>query len=81
MIKKSLLLTLGCIIFIIGVILFPLPIPFGLPTMIVGLAIMFKASNKVKRRAIKLFDKNKHTRNAWQKARDYRRKKRQNNTH
>lgn len=75
MLKKSLLLTLGAIIFVIGMILFPLPVPFGLPTMIIGLAIMFKASNKVKRRVIKLFDKNPYTRKAWQKARDYRRLK------
>lgn len=75
MIKKTLLLTIGGIIFVIGMILFPLPVPFGLPTMIVGLAIMFKASNEVKRRVIKLFDKNRHTRKAWQKARDYRRQK------
>ncbi len=75
MLKKSLLMTLGVIIFVIGMILFPLPVPFGLPTMIVGLAIMFKASNKVKRRVIRWSDKNHHTRKAWQKVRDYRRSK------
>lgn len=69
------MLTVGGIIFLIGMVLFPLPVPFGLPVMIVGLAIMFKASNKVKRKVIKLFDKNPHTRKAWQKARDYRRLK------
>ncbi|MDF1583245.1 MAG: hypothetical protein RQ733_12885 [Methyloprofundus sp.] len=77
MVKKSLLLMLGSIIFVIGMILFPLPVPFGLPTMVVGLAIMFKASNKVKRRVIKLFDKNQYSRKAWQKAKDYRRSKKQ----
>ncbi|MBE0469454.1 MAG: hypothetical protein IBX55_08130 [Methyloprofundus sp.] len=77
MVKKTLLLVLGSIIFVIGMILFPLPVPFGLPTMVVGLAIMFKASNKVKRRVIKLFDKNQHSRKAWQKAKDYRRSKKQ----
>ncbi|WP_036300597.1 hypothetical protein [Methylomarinum vadi] len=76
MLKKSLLMTLGAIIFVIGMILFPLPVPFGLPTMIVGMAIMFKASDKVKRKVIRWSDKNHHTRNAWQKVRDYRRRKR-----
>lgn len=75
MLKKSLLLTVGGIIFVIGMILFPLPVPFGLPTMILGLAIMFKASNKVKRKVIRLLDKNHHTRMVWQKVKTYRRQK------
>lgn len=75
MLKKSLMMAVGSIIFVIGMILFPLPVPLGLPTMIVGLAIMFKASNKVKRTLIRLSDKNHHTRNAWQRVRDYRRRK------
>ena len=75
MLKKSLLMMLGSIIFVIGMILFPLPVPFGLPTMIVGLAIMFKSSNKVKRTVIRWSDTNHHTRKAWQKVRDYRRRK------
>lgn len=76
MLKKSLLMTLGAIVFVTGMILFPLPVPFGLPTMIVGMAIMFKASDKVKRKVIRWSDKNHHTRHAWQKVRDYRRRKR-----
>jgi len=75
MLKKSLLLTVGSIIFVIGMILFPLPVPFGLPTMILGLAIMFKASNKVKRKVIRLLDKNHHTRKAWGKVKTYRKQK------
>ena len=75
MLKKSLLLTLGGIIFVIGMILFPLPVPFGLPTMIIGAAIMFKASDKVKRKMIRWSDKNKHTRKLWQGVRVYRRRK------
>ena len=75
MLKKSLLLTLGGIIFVIGVILFPLPVPFGLPTMIVGLTIMFKASDKVKRITIRCLDKNQHTRKLWLRIREYRRRK------
>jgi len=46
-------------------ILFSLPVPSGLLEMVVGFAIMFKASNKVKRRVISLFDSNKHSRKAW----------------
>ncbi len=70
-------MAVGGVIFIIGMILFPLPVPFGLSTMIVGLAIMFKASNKVKRKVIRLSNKNHHTRMAWQKARLYMRRKKQ----
>lgn len=77
MIKKSLLMIVGSFIFVIGMILFPLPVPFGLPIMIMGLAIMFKASNKVKRRVIKLLGKNQRTRQAWQKVKDYRRDKKE----
>lgn len=75
MLKKSLLMTIGGLIFVIGMILFPLPVPFGLPAMIVGLAIMFKASNKVKRSVIRLSEKNQHTRKPWQKVRNYRRRR------
>ncbi|WP_305910033.1 hypothetical protein Q9L42_002360 [Methylomarinum sp. Ch1-1] len=75
MLKKSLLMAIGASIFCIGMILFPLPLPLGLPTMLVGLAIMFKASDSVKRKVIRWSDKNHHTRKAWQKVRDYRRRK------
>ena len=75
MLKKSILLSVGGIIFVIGLILFPLPVPFGLPTMILGLAIMFKASNKVKRKVIRLLDKNHLTRKLWKKLTLYRRQK------
>ena len=75
MLKKTLLLTLGGIVFVIGMILFPLPVPFGLPTMVTGLAIMFKASNKVKRFTLRCLDKNQHTRKLWQRIREYRSRK------
>jgi len=75
MIKKSLLMMVGSTVFFIGMILFPLPVPFGLPTMIVGLAIMFKASNKVKRKVIRLSDKHPYSRQLWQKIREIRRRK------
>jgi len=78
MLKKSILLTVGGTLFIIGVILFPLPVPLGLPTMILGLAFMFKASNKVKRKVIRLLDKNHHTRKLWKKVTIYRRQKKEN---
>ncbi len=72
MLKKTLLMSLGSTLFFIGMILFPLPVPFGLPVMLIGLSIMFKASNAFKRKAIRLFDKNKYSRQAWQKIREYR---------
>jgi len=72
MVKKTLLMAAGSTIFIIGMVLFPLPVPFGLPTMIVGLSLMFKASDKVKRSTLKLFNKYPYSRNAWQKVRVYR---------
>ena len=75
MLKKSLLMIIGSITFLVGMVLFPLPVPFGLPTMLIGLAIMFKASNKVKRIVIRMSDKNKHTRKAWQKVKTYRKHK------
>jgi len=74
MLKKSLLM-IGSVIFFIGMILFPLPVPFGLPIMIVGLAIMFKASNKVKRKVIRLTDKYPYSQQLWQKIRAIRRQK------
>jgi len=73
--KEKLLLALGGVCFAVGMVLFPLPVPFGLPVMIIGLAIMFKASNRVKRAIIHLSDKNPHTRKARHKARQYLRSK------
>ncbi len=71
MFKKTLLMSTGSTLFFIGLILFPLPVPFGLPVMLIGLSIMFKASNSFKRKAIRLFDKNRYSRQAWQKVRQY----------
>ena len=39
-VKKWVMLSVGLVIFIIGAILFPLPIPFGLILMIIGLSMM-----------------------------------------
>jgi len=72
MLKKTLLLSCGSLVFVIGMILFPLPVPLGLPTMILGLGIMFKASNKVKRLVIRLSNKNPYSQKVWQKIRAYR---------
>ncbi len=77
MLKKSLLLGVGGLIFIIGMILFPLPVPLGLPTMIIGLAMMFKASNRVKRNVIRRANHYPQTRALWQKIRAYRVRKKQ----
>ena len=68
---------MGSVIFVMGMIIFPLPVPvpFGLPTMILGLTIMFKASNKVKRRVLQLLDKTHRTRMVWKKVKTYRRQK------
>jgi len=75
MIKKTLLMSVGTVVFIIGLIIFPLPLPFGIPIMIIGLSLMFKASDKVKRIAIKRFNKHAYSRYTWQKVRDYRLRK------
>ncbi len=65
-------MSTGSTLFFIGLILFPLPVPFGLPVMLIGLSIMFKASNSFKRKAIRLFDKHRYSRQAWQKVKGYR---------
>lgn len=75
MLKKSLLMTIGMIVFIIGVILFPVPLPLGLPTMLIGLAIMFKASDRVKRKVIRWSDKTPITKKLRHRIRAYRRRK------
>ncbi|WP_084685536.1 hypothetical protein [Methylotuvimicrobium alcaliphilum] len=74
MLKKTILMSVGGTVFVAGLILFPLPVPLGLPTMVVGLSIMLKASNKIKRTVIKLFKKNRHSSHAWRKGRALRRK-------
>ena len=81
MIKKTLFMSIGGTLFIIGMILFPLPVPLGIPVMIIGLSLMFKASDKLKRKAIRLFDNHPHSRNAWQKIRDYRLRKKYRKHH
>ncbi|WP_231383617.1 hypothetical protein [Methylobacter luteus] len=73
MLKKSLLMTTGSVVFVVGMILFPLPVPFGLPTMIVGLSIMLKASNDVKRLIIRLFKLHPRTEKLWRNVRALRR--------
>ena len=67
-------MTVGGTAFTAGVILFPLPVPFGLPVMLIGLSIMFKTSNKVKRTVIRLFKKNRHSERLWCKGRQLHRR-------
>lgn len=58
------------VIFIIGLILFPMPTPIGLPIMVIGLSIMLKASNQVKRLTVRLVHKNRHSSHFWRKIRN-----------
>lgn len=74
MLKKSFLMTTGSIIFIVGLILFPLPVPFGLPTMVIGLSIMLKASARTRRVVVSLVRKNQYSSSLWQKTRHLQRK-------
>lgn len=69
MIIRTFLMATGMIIFIIGLILFPMPAPLGLPVMAIGLSIMLKASNQVKRITIRLVRKNSHSNQLWRKVR------------
>jgi len=50
-VKRWIALPLGGLIFLIGLILFPLPIPLGVPFMVIGLAIL--AFHPVMRRALR----------------------------
>jgi predicted membrane channel-forming protein YqfA (hemolysin III family) len=75
MLKKPIMMTIGGVTFITGMILFPLPVPFGFPTMIIGLSIMLKASHKVKRTLIRWFKKNRHSEKIWRKSRELRRQR------
>ncbi len=74
MIKKSFYMIIGSLLFLIGMVLFPLPVPFGAPTMLIGLILMFKASNRVKRRFIRLFKKHPFSHKAWLSVRQWRKK-------
>jgi len=58
------------IVFIIGIILFPMPGSFGIPTMVFGLSIMLEASSRVKRLTVRLVHKNRHSSYFWRKIRD-----------
>ena len=69
MIIRTFLVSLGLIIFLLGIILFPLPGPFGIPTMMIGMTIMLKASNKVKRIVLRLAHRNNHSSQIWLKMR------------
>jgi hypothetical protein len=66
---RSFLLGTGMVIFVLGMLLFPLPGPFGIPTMAIGLSIMLKASNRVKRLTLRLVHRNRHSSRIWQRMR------------
>ena len=68
-------MTIGGATFITGMILTPLPVPFGFPTMNIGLSIMLKTSHKVKRTLIKLFKKSRRGEQVWRKGRELHRRR------
>ncbi len=70
MLKQILLMSMGITFFILGIILLPILIPLGIPFMIIGLSFMMKTSNQVKRLAIRLVNKNRHSNQLWRKTRD-----------
>lgn len=70
MLKRVALTSTGGIIFTIGLILFPMPVPLGIPIMIIGLSIILKGSNKAKRLVINLIKKNRYSNQLWRKTRD-----------
>ncbi len=70
MVVRSLLLSAGMIIFLLGIMLFLVPGPFGIPTMAIGLSIMLKASNTVKRLTLRLVRRNRHSSRLWYRMRN-----------
>ncbi len=74
MVKKTLLLSLGGIIFLIGMITFPMPVPIGLPLMLIGMTIMLRISPTVRRKLLKLARRNPHMHRVWRKTRSYRKR-------
>ena len=75
MLKKTILMTAGSVVFIVGAITFPMPVPIGLPLMIIGLTIMMKTSFKVKRIFLRLTHRSQQTRSVWQKGRSLAKRK------
>ncbi len=74
MVKKTLLLSSGGLIFLIGMITFPMPVPIGLPLMIIGMTIMLRTSPTARKKFIKLARRNPHTHKVWRRARSYRKR-------
>lgn len=60
---------------IVGAIIFPMPVPLGLPLMVFGLAMIMKTSYGMKRSVIKLTFRHPKTRSIWRKARGFRKRK------
>ncbi len=71
MIIRNVLFSIGITLFIIGMILTPLPIPFGVPIMLLGLFILIKSSFKSKRWAVSLINKNRHIQKTVNRFRSY----------
>jgi len=59
---------------LIGMITFPMPVPIGLPLMLIGMTIMLRISPTVRRKLLKLARRNPHTHRVWRKARSYRKR-------
>lgn len=70
MFKRTILMSAGVVIFLIGAILFPMPVPIGLPIMVLGLSIILKTSHQVKRLTVRLIHKNRHSSGLWCKMRE-----------
>jgi len=51
--QKEMILAIGWLIFIVGVLTFPLPIPLGLPLLVIGAVIVLKRSIWAKRAYIR----------------------------
>lgn len=51
---KAIGLVLGVLMFIIGVLIMPLPGPFGAPVIFIGLVLILRSSSWVKRRFLRL---------------------------
>lgn len=61
MIKRSAKLTVGILLLLLGILITPLPIPFGLLSILIGLSILVSVVPAVRRWLIVLRRRFKHT--------------------
>lgn len=54
---KLIMMGLGILLMAVGVVVTPLPGPFGVPIIVVGLIILLRSSTSVKRQFVKLVKK------------------------